>query len=298
MIDYNQYQEIYNDAIDKTEQFSHGNRSRYSDDTLTSVADALSHEYNISYSDARGFAQLALGELLHNPLSETFKRAVKGWSKYEHGINGNFSLNPNVITKLFIQKEHLSDFYEWTNEIVVIELIYVTENVNSNQLLVVVNGIKLLVRYMNISVDDAKSKFEQYLHEYIVDDINEVLSDFVNEHDLTVAESAINLWTNGIVNIILSEMFASSGLTNILSMLTNTQMYLRSCINNMVNPNIIAIDKEYIENIILVKINEALIRLLSVTLDGIISYMINIYYNPMTMMKIVSVVIDMIEYLY
>ena len=59
-----------------------------------------------------------------------------------------------------------------------------------------------------------------------------------------------------------------------------------------------AIDKEYIENIILVKVNEALIQLLSVTLDRIISYMINVYYNPMTMMKIVSVVIDMIEYLY
>lgn len=298
MVDYNQCQEIYNDAMNKTEQFSYGNRSRYSDDTLTSVADALSQEHHISYDDARGFAQLALGELLHNPLSDTFKRAVKGWSKYEHGISGNFSLNPNVITKLFIQKEHLSDFYEWTNEIIVIELIYVTENVDSNQLLVIVNGIKLLVRYMNISNDDARSKFEQCLYEYIVDDINEVLSDFVNEHDLSVAESAINLWTNGIVNIILNEMFASSGLTNIITMLTNIQMYLRSCINNIVNPNVTAIDKEYIENIILVKVNEAFIRLLSVTLDGIISYMINISYNPMTMMKIVSVVIDMIEYLY
>lgn len=298
MIDYNQCQEIYSDAVNKTEQFSHGNKSRYSDDTLTSVADALSQEYNISYSDARGFAQLALGELLHNPLSETFKRAVKGWSKYEHGVSGNFSLNPNIITKLFIQKEHLSDFYEWVNDIVVNELIYVTETVNSNQLLVILNGIKLLLRYMNVSVDEARSKFEQSLHEYIVDAINEVLSDFVNEHDLTVAESAINLWTNGIVNIILNEMFSSSGLTNVLSMLNNTKTYLRSCINSMINTNVIATDKEYIENVILVKVDEAVIRLLPVTLDGIVSHMINVYYNPMAMMKVASVIIDMIEYLY
>jgi hypothetical protein len=291
---------LYNDTIKRLEKYSSDNSYHYTLDSETGnvVSYDLVNEYGVDYQTARNIVSTAISDLLHNPMSETYKRCVKGWSKNEYMNNINFKFDVNTILETFSRPDRVVDFYEWVLDIIVYELIQ-NDEVSNNKLLAVVNCIKMIINHNTINTNGMLNKFDLCLNERIHFGITETLEDFVNTDIIYKADPAISMWATNTTFIIINGMFVANDIVSVDDPLRAINEYISSCISSMVEIKDIGYaDKEYIENVICMRIVCSIIELLDIVMDAIVGQMSNVSYNASLMEHVIRIVSETIRILY
>lgn len=291
---------LYNDTIKRLEKYSSDNSYHYTLDSETGnvVSYDLVSEYSIDYQTARNIVTTAISDLLHNPMSETYKRCVKGWSKNEYMNNINFKFDTNVILETFARPDRVVDFYEWVQDVIIYELIQ-NDEVSNNKLLAVVNCIKMIINHNTINTNGMLNKFDLFLNERIHFGIIETLEDFVDSDIIYKADPAISMWATNTTFIIINGMFVANDIISVDDPVQTIEEYISSCISNMVEIKDIGYaDKEYIENIICARIVCSIIELLDIVMDTIVGQMSNVSYNASLMEHVIRIISETIRILY